>query len=119
MFALTLHAYCGMAIPIEDGDRDDVRIAAAQQIRMCRAEHRHVTVITRGAEWELEESDEAVMIGDDAGILSLQDRRARCSECDDRLDDTDVRRMSSSALRYVRCNSCANQDWQSFDDDDA
>lgn len=110
MFALTLHAYCGMAIPIEDGDRADVRQAAAQQIRMCRAERRQVNIIQRGRQWELEEPDNATMIPDDAGILSLSDCRAECSECGDKLDDTDLRQMSASARRYVRCNDCANAD---------
>lgn len=117
MHALTLHAYCGMAVPIEEGDRANVRRAAAQQLRMARAEHRPVSVLTRGQEWELESPDDAVMIGDDAGILTLENVGAECRECGQQVDDVDYRRLSPSARAYFTCADCNNPD--RFDEDDA
>lgn len=118
MHALTMHAYCGMAIPIEDGDRSDVRRAAAQQLRMARAEHRPVSVLTRGQEWEIEDRPDARMVSDASGILSLDNVGAECRECGQQVDDVDSRRLSLSARAYFTCADCNNPEPFADDDDE-
>lgn len=118
MFALTLHTYSGMAIPIDDGDRDDCRSAAAQILRNRRKHGHHIAMVRRGHSWEIEGKDDEVLIGDSTGNLYLSDVRASCCECGGKMDGTDTRRMSESRLRYLQCADCSNPELYDDDDDD-
>ena len=71
MATLTLHAYCGMPVPLADGDLDDVRQAAAQFIRRKRRRGKPVTKLIRGQEWEVQTPEDAAIISDDEGLLVL------------------------------------------------
>lgn len=108
MFTLSHFAACGMLIPIDDGDRDDIRRAAARLIRRRRRQGHPVTVVTRGQQWEIQENPAHALIPDAVGRLSIVNVSAECSECG-QLTDTDRRTLSPSARRHFICSDCATE----------
>ena len=72
---LRFSAYCGMGFDLGDTcfrcDIGDLRKVAARRIRKARKAGQYVGVIEAGYEWEFETPDDAVMIGDGEGIMSL------------------------------------------------
>lgn len=71
---LVHYAYCGMRVPITEGqDREDVRKAAARRIRFHRRSGRSVTILEKGKTWEMLEDENACMVEDDCGILAIKE----------------------------------------------
>ena len=104
-FRLVNHAYCGMSIPIKEGDRDDVRSAAARYLRRLRREGFPVAVMTKGQEWEIQEPEDCVMVPDECGMVTLRAipvKTYRCFECGD-----DVPEGESCDCRL--CGDCGNE----------
>ena len=83
-YTLTLHGHCGMPIPIAQGDKEDVRQIAAEELRRLRADGFPVTVLEKGKEWEVEEPEDCCMVPDECGILhiaAVPSRHGKCFEC--------------------------------------
>ena len=124
-FFVTLDSHSGCSpIPTAADDRAEARKAAADWIRAARAKGRRVTTLRRGTEWEIEEQEEAAMIGDKCGILSIAPPlAAACCECGceftpETCDDRGDGRPTLGAAhggRWMRCEECANP---TADDDD-
>lgn len=81
---LTMHAYCGMSIPlIERQDRmpvENARDRAARILRVRRNSGHYVSVLRKGESWEIAEPEDCALIPDTAGTLSL-DLVWRCDYC--------------------------------------
>jgi hypothetical protein len=77
---LVMYAYCGMSIPMDEGDMKTVRAAAARRLRRARR-RQPVTVLEKGREWELETPDDAFMVSDTDGILRIVDAPKPMVEC--------------------------------------
>jgi len=85
-YTLTLHGYCGMPIPIEEGDRETVRQKAAAWLRSLRRDGFPIALLEKGKEWEVQEPDDCVMVPDCCGILHIRQKPVRmvtCWECDE------------------------------------
>jgi hypothetical protein len=91
-YRVTLHAYCGMSIPVDDfvepHDTDyalkRARSVAAQYIRSQRRAGYAIAVLDSGAEYEILEPEDAVMVPDACGVLRIAPilaRTAQCFEC--------------------------------------
>ena len=74
-YQLYLRAYCGMRVPLESGDLDECRDAAARTIRRHRRSDRGVAVLEPGMEWEMLEAEDGFMVNDDEGILVLKEEQ--------------------------------------------
>jgi len=73
MYTLTLHAYCGMAVPHGTYDTLAEVRDVARHIRAVRARQGHPIVqLTIGREWEIGEPDGCGLVPDTAGILSIK-----------------------------------------------
>lgn len=73
-YKLTMYAYCGMPVPIDEGSLFDMRDRAKRWLERRRKLGYSVDMLTRrgvGWEWEVGEPEDAIMIPDDAGILSI------------------------------------------------
>lgn len=103
-FRLVNYAYCGMPIPIKQGDKEDVRTAAAHYLRRLRREGFPVVVIERGEEWEVQEPEDSVLVPDECGLLTLcaiPVRLVRCWDCGE-----DVPEGETCSCRI--CCDCGN-----------
>lgn len=69
---LTLYGHCGMPIPITEGDREHCQERAVSLLRRLKREGFYISVRKPGREWETTEPDDAFMVPDYAGILSLE-----------------------------------------------
>ena len=72
-YQLELRAYCGMEFPLESGEIEDCRDAAAQAIRRHRRSDRGVAVLEPGKAWEMLEAEDGCMVNDDEGVLRLRE----------------------------------------------
>ena len=80
-YKLRFVAYCGMGYTIGEYEtRDDARSAAADRLRSLRREYA-VTTLTQGTSWEILEPDDAVLVPDECGTLSLLHITYECCEC--------------------------------------
>jgi hypothetical protein len=71
-FRVTFNAHNGLAgIPRAYDARGAARDAVARRIRSARLKGQPVGTIELGASWEFGEPEDAVMIGDDVGVLVL------------------------------------------------
>jgi hypothetical protein len=71
-FTVTMHAYCGMAVPIETTeDLAEARAAAARYLRRQRRADYPVTTLRRGRAWEVQEPEDCILVPDDSGVLVL------------------------------------------------
>lgn len=69
-------------------EMDECRRIARQLIRRHRNVMEYpVTVLEAGRKWELETGEDAVMIGDNEGILAIVEIDDEESDCDDEFDD--------------------------------
>lgn len=82
-YAATMHAHCGMPYTLAEGDWEDCRAEVASFLRDHRAEGYGVSVLERGERWEAVEPDDAIMVPDDAGTITIQPSPALvpCWEC--------------------------------------
>jgi hypothetical protein len=65
--------YCGMRWAlVEDVDLEDARAAAAKKINKFRKSGREVTSLSEGEQWEFLTPDDAMMISDDEGVMTLK-----------------------------------------------
>jgi len=81
MYTLNHHAYCGMSgIEEEHEDKPDARKEAADRLRAYR-QNFHITTLVRGAEWEIQEPEDSVMVPDECGVLALRHVTFECREC--------------------------------------
>lgn len=76
-YRLQFSAYCGMAYTVGDdmNSPGDARTYAAHEITRMRRKGYCVSVLKIGREWEFTEPEDAMMVPDDAGILTLQSRK--------------------------------------------
>jgi hypothetical protein len=86
MASLVFVGYCGMSIPIVEGELADLRREAAEFIRRKRRRGREVITLHGGKEWEFPTPDDAVMVSDWDGYLLLDKdgppkKTYRCWEC--------------------------------------
>ena len=84
---LRLYPYCGMGpvTLIEDEELAVCRTRAARKIRRQRNDLEYpVAILQRGLSWELETGEEACMIGDGEGILTIEEI---ATDDDDDVDD--------------------------------
>lgn len=72
---LTHYAYCGMSVPLKDGDEEECRASAARILRRRRNGGHPINVLEPGKEWEIEEREDAMMVSDQAGIMKLEEER--------------------------------------------
>ena len=73
IFVIQHTGYCGMRTFREEwDDLGEARTSAAESIREFRKEGLRVSVLERGREWEVLEPDDAAMVPDEAGILSIE-----------------------------------------------
>lgn len=79
-YALTHHAYCGMAVPMGEGDYSDMRAKAAQVLKRRRNQGYPVSRIALN-QWEIESRDDDAMVSDHCGILALVEVKPRTVEC--------------------------------------
>lgn len=90
MYIVQHHAYCGLSSIAE---RYDTEHEAREDIayRLRRARRRYpVAILTRGFSWEIQSPDDAVMVSDACGTLTLTHEQYECRECGcehDTLDD--------------------------------
>ncbi len=78
MYVVTTHAYCGMAVPHgTHGDLADARRQVARLLRRRRRQGYPVTVLAKGAEWEIQESGRDLLVPDWCGVLTLRAQEAR------------------------------------------
>lgn len=91
MYTVQLHAYGGLIwYPDGYGDKGDARFEIARLLRLARRKGYPITTLKRGAEWEIAERDDGMMVPDDCGILTLRETyRYRCRECGRGHDDRD------------------------------
>lgn len=83
-YTLTMHGYCGMAIPIAEGNKDDCRQAAARYIRSLRRQGFPVVTLETGTEWESQEPEDCCLVPAECGVLHLRAKPVptfRCWEC--------------------------------------
>jgi hypothetical protein len=71
MYKVVLHAYCGMRVPIDRGDKDLCRSTARMIIKRHRRQGGRVNILEAGRRWELETPETACMVSDDDGILEI------------------------------------------------
>lgn len=101
MFKLRLAAYCGMSVPMYEGDdRDDARKAAADALRKARRAGIHPTIQKRGEWWEIVEPADCAMVPDNCGQLYLTRVTFECRECGSEHDTQDEAR-----------ECCSTRDW--------
>ena len=83
-YDVTLCSYSGMPIPIEKGDKEDVRQATARLIRRLRGEGFPVVTLAKGEKWEVQEPAGACLVPDYCGILRMEpvpSPYGACREC--------------------------------------
>jgi hypothetical protein len=69
---------------VERGSMAECRERAARRIRWHRNKLEYpVTVLEAGYRWELETGDDAIMIGDGEGIMSITPVLCKCARCKD------------------------------------
>lgn len=82
---LRMSAYCGMGYTVAEvpgtDDPREVRDDAAAFLRARRADGYAVSTLARGTEWEVTEPEDAAMVPDDAGILSIVAKHRHEDEC--------------------------------------
>ena len=66
-----MSAHCGMAYTLAEGTRDDCQETIAGFLEKRRAEGFTVSALDGRAAWELTELEDAAMVPDTAGIVSL------------------------------------------------
>ena len=91
-YRLVHHAYCGMPVPIEEGDMQDCRTAAARLLMRRRRQGFPVTTLEIGERWEIMEPEDCMMVPDQCGVLTLTiDPRSqrKCFECGCTVDRDD------------------------------
>jgi hypothetical protein len=72
-YTVRFAAYCGMAgIPQDYSDSADARKALANLLRLRRRQGYPISILEKGAEWEIEEPEDAAMVPDACGVLSLE-----------------------------------------------
>lgn len=77
-YRIRFNAHCGMPYNIA-GDLasiQDARNIVAIQLRQYRNDGYEVNVIKSGVEWELTEPENAFIVPDDAGFMTIQSRRS-------------------------------------------
>lgn len=98
-YRLRFYPYSGGGYDlIDEDDLQTCRARAARRIRRHLADLEYpVSILECGRKWELETGDDAVMIGDDEGILAIEElaepdeescedeyeQEARCEKCDE------------------------------------
>jgi len=71
---LTHYAYCGMSVPLADGDENECRGRAARVLRRRRNQGHPIAVLDFGKAWEIQEREDAMMVSDFAGVMKLEER---------------------------------------------
>lgn len=101
MFTLQHFSYCGMAgIPRRYSDRYDARREAADMLRRYRRRFK-VQTLKRGQEWEVLEPENAVMVPDACGTISLEYSGHVCPECGGIYDDADDASRCCSVWEFI------------------
>lgn len=81
-------AFCGMVYDVATGEEpEEARRRVARFLRRKRNAGYGVSTLERGQRWEVTEPEDAFMIPDDAGILSIQVESSRWEEGYDEEDD--------------------------------
>ena len=74
MYDVIFVSYCGMRWKlVEDVDMDEAREAAAAKIKRFRKTDRNVTTLEPGRQWEFLTPDDAGLIQDDEGVMTLKE----------------------------------------------
>ena len=92
VFKVSFAAYCGMVWPLHDDPADyrDARSIAAHLIRMRRRDGLRATVLESGARWEFTEPEDAMMVPDEAGVMTLtRVANPECPWCGNETTDPD------------------------------
>jgi len=78
-----MHAFCGMSYAIGDDrlSRHQARSIVARRLRSYRQRGYTVSILQSGAEYEAIEPATAVMVPDDAGVLTIADHLVPAYEC--------------------------------------
>lgn len=81
MYKVNHASYCGTdSVPSCFDERQEARDYAADRLRRYRRRFNVVT-LKRGAQWEVCEPDDAAMVPDACGTLSLSHVTYECREC--------------------------------------
>lgn len=109
MYHVQHSAYCGMVGIRHSFEAEaDARAYAAKRVRAYRQVYA-VTTLETGADWEILEPDNAVMVPDACGTLSLWRETFECQECGSAHDTQDQ--------AYACCTEEADPDVDDVDDD--
>jgi hypothetical protein len=73
MWQLKFSTYSGMTMVVEEGERDEVRKAAAQYLRKRRNGYYEISTLDSGKEWEIQShlNRDGVAITDSDGLLYI------------------------------------------------
>ena len=90
MFTVQRFPYCGLSMPrVEFGTRQEAREYAAGLLARSRRRY-PVQTLKRGAKWEILEPEDAAMVPDACGLVTLRESyRFECPECGQGYDDRD------------------------------
>ena len=97
MYLVNFHSYCGMSNRIATcEDETEARLEALAIILARRLDGYTVTTLQRGAEWEVLEPDDSIMVPDDCGILHIKHVTYQCRECGQHWEDKESERYCCS-----------------------
>jgi hypothetical protein len=71
VYTLNHYAYCGMRVPLGEGDYREMRAKAASIIRRRRRQGFPVVQLDRH-EWEIQEPEDCFMVPDQCGVMTLR-----------------------------------------------
>jgi hypothetical protein len=72
MYKVNHYSYCGMTLPVYDGDDETfARNVAAKILKKRRNENYPIKILERGIKWEVMEPENIFLIPDSCGILKI------------------------------------------------
>ena len=110
-YRLRLYQYSGGYFDlIADGELWEVRRAAFRAIRRhMNVMEYPVSILEKGRKWELETGDDANMIGDEEGVLKIEEIIANSVPDDEETDEFDEDRCEECG-EYESCCTCEEDD---------
>lgn len=120
MWRVRFMAYCGMSgIPETFDTKEEARAEIAKRIRYARRKKRPVSILTPGEKWEFETPDDAGMVADHEGTLSLHHVTFKCRECGFDHEDKETARKCCTEEQYSYfCGECGGGHFTSEEADE-
>ncbi len=88
MYKVNFNSYCGMSdYPAHFDTQEEARSYIAERIVRIRKRFK-MTTLKRGTQWEVLEPENAVMVPDACGTMSLEHITFKCRECGCKHDST-------------------------------